>query len=226
MTQPLFRLSGIRFAYPGCAPILDGASLSLDAGQRLAVNGDNGAGKTTLLRLMVGLLTPQAGEIWAFGAARRREADFREVRARAGLLFQDPDDQLFCPTVAEDVAFGPLNLGKSPAEAETIARRVLARLGIDQLSDQAGHRLSTGQKRLAALASVLAMEPEILLLDEPSAGLDRTARTRLFETLRALPQAMILVSHDSAFRDGLADSHVLLSEGRLIPGRMPNLPED
>ncbi|MEA4836760.1 MAG: ABC transporter ATP-binding protein [Rhodospirillaceae bacterium] len=221
MTPPLLLLSGIRFAYPGCPPILDQATLSLAPGQRLAVNGDNGAGKTTLLKLMVGLLKPQAGTIWAFGVARRCEADFREVRARAGLLFQDPDDQLFCPTVAEDVAFGPINLGKSPAEANAIARRVLAGLGIDSLSDHAGHRLSTGQKKLAALASVLAMEPEILLLDEPSAGLDRTARTRLFETLRVLPQAMILVSHDAAFRDGLADSHVLLSEGRLIP----DLPE-
>lgn len=222
MTPPLLLLSGIRFAYPGCPPILDQATLSLAPGQRLAVNGDNGAGKTTLLKLMVGLLKPQAGTIWAFGAARRREADFREVRARAGLLFQDPDDQLFCPTVAEDVAFGPINLGRSSAEANAIARRVLAGLGIESLAGHAGHRLSTGQKKLAALASVLAMEPEILLLDEPSAGLDRTARTRLFETLRALPQAMILVSHDATFRDGLADSHVLLSEGRLIS----DLPED
>ncbi len=213
---PLLHMAGVRFAYDGSAAVLDGADLALMPGERVALVGDNGSGKTTLLHLMVGLLRPQTGRIFAFGRERRTEADFHEVRGRAGLLFQDPDDQLFCPTVAEDVAFGPLNLGRSRDEVPEIVRATLARLGLAGFENRITHKLSGGEKRLVTLAAVLAMEPEVLLLDEPTTALDDASTHRLLEVLEALPQAMIVVSHDRSFRDRLVTRPVLLKEGRIL----------
>lgn len=211
----LIQLTDIHFAYPGQAPVLAGASFALDEGQRLSLTGPNGAGKSTLLRIILGLTRPDSGEVTIFGQPRRAEADFHEVRRRIGLVFQDPDDQLFCPTVAEDVAFGPLNLGKSRDEALSIVEKVLSDLDLRHLRDRITHKLSGGEKRLVTLATVLAMEPEVLLLDEPTNALDPKNEARLLEILQALPQAMLLVSHDPAFREALAPAKVELSEGRL-----------
>jgi len=213
--MPLFELSDIHFAYPGQAPVLCRAHLVLHRGQRLSITGPNGAGKSTLLRIMVGLLRPESGRVVAFGAERRSEAAFHEVRRRAGLVFQDPDDQLFCPTVAEDIAFGPLNLGKSRAEAAAIVDRTLARLDLLHLRDRITYKLSGGEKRLVTLATVLAMEPEVLLLDEPTNALDEANEARLVEILQALPQAMLVVSHDSGFRARIAPESLHLRDGRL-----------
>ncbi|MCF4167402.1 energy-coupling factor ABC transporter ATP-binding protein [Zavarzinia compransoris] len=210
-----FDLAGIGFAYPGQPPILDGAALTLAPGERLCIAGPNGAGKSTLLKIMVGLLKPTSGRVTAFGAERREEQDFHEVRRRAGLVFQDADDQLFCPTVAEDIAFGPLNLGKSRAEALTIVEAVLARLDLRHLRDRITHRLSGGEKRLVTLASVLAMEPDVLLLDEPTNALDERNEARLIEILLSLPQAMVVVSHDADFRHSIATRNLRLKDGRL-----------
>lgn len=215
MSAPLFHLEAVRFAHDPTRPLLDGVDFRLHAGERVALLGDNGTGKTTLLHLMLGLLRPQAGRIVAFGAERRREADFHDVRARAGLLFQDPDDQLFCPTVAEDVAFGPLNLGAGRAEAKRKVAEALARVGLDGFESRVTHKLSGGEKRLVTLAAVLAMEPEVLLLDEPSNALDRTARQRLMDILAALPQAMVVISHDHELVERLATRSVRLSDGKL-----------
>jgi cobalt/nickel transport system ATP-binding protein len=181
----------------------------------LVIEGPNGAGKTTLLHLVVGLLRPAAGRIVAFGRERRQERDFHEVRARAGLLFQDADDQLFCPTVLEDVAFGPINLGRTPAQAREIAEATLVAVGLDGFGPRITHRLSGGEKRLATLACVLAMRPDALLLDEPTTGLDERAEAALTRLLLDLPQAMLIVSHDRAFRDRLATRRVKLRDGRL-----------
>ncbi|EEX12138.1 cobalt import ATP-binding protein CbiO 2 [Citreicella sp. SE45] len=213
----LIALSDIRFAYPGHAPVLDGVSLRLMPGQRLSLTGPNGAGKSTLLRIALGLQRPDAGTVTAFGTPRREEADFHEVRRRIGLVFQDPDDQLFCPTVAEDVAFGPLNLGRSRDEALAIVDRVLGDLDLAHLRDRITHKLSGGEKRLVTLATVLAMEPEALLLDEPTNALDPKNEGRLLEILRALPQAILLVSHSAAFRAALAPDALDLRDGRLVP---------
>lgn len=213
----LFALQGICFAYDIGRPVLQNADFILSADERVALVGGNGAGKTTLLQIMVGLLKPQSGEIIAFGDRRRSEHDFRGVRGRAGLLFQDPDDQLFCPTVAEDVAFGPLNLGRNRAEAGRLVTRTLARLGLQGLENRVTYKLSGGEKRLVALATVLAMEPEVLLLDEPTAALDEGAQDRLLDILAGLPQAMVIVSHDRAFRERLATRHMTLAAGRLRP---------
>ncbi|NOD76973.1 MULTISPECIES: energy-coupling factor ABC transporter ATP-binding protein [unclassified Ruegeria] len=212
----ILKLEDIHFAYPGQAYVLDGASLSLDPGQRLSIAGPNGAGKSTLFRIALGLQKPTAGRVIALGKDRRAEADFHEVRREIGLVFQDPDDQLFCPTVAEDIAFGPLNLGRSKAEALAIVDKVLSDLGLMHLRDRITHKLSGGEKRLVTLAAVLAMEPQALLLDEPTNALDTKNEARLLEILKDLPQAILLVSHAPSFRQALAPDTLELRNGKLV----------
>jgi cobalt/nickel transport system ATP-binding protein len=214
MSSPLFELEAVAFGYPG-HPVLESVSLTLSPGDRVALVGANGAGKTTLLHLMVGLCRPQRGRIVAFSQPRSCERDFHEVRLRTGLLFQDPDDQLFAPTVLEDVAFGPLNQGFSKEEALDIACSTLSILGLDGLEQRVTHKLSGGEKRLASLATVLAMRPEVLLLDEPTNGLDEATEQRLVEHLEALPQAMLFISHDRRFVERLARRAVMLRDGRV-----------
>ena len=214
MNGPLIELREVDFAYGPGRPVLSGWSFCLRPGERVALLGTNGCGKTTLLHLMVGLLRPKAGQIEAFGRRRAVEADFHEVRRRVGLLFQDADDQLFCPTVAEDVAFGPLNLGKSRDEVRRIVAGTLDWLGLAGYEHRVTYRLSGGEKRLVALATVLAMQPEVLLLDEPSGGLDDACTERLIGVLARLPQAMIVVSHDRAFWEAVTTSVAELKEGK------------
>lgn len=213
----LIELEGICFGYPNAELVLNRASLSLSPGERLSITGPNGAGKSTLLKIIVGLLTPEAGTLRVFGEARSNEADFEEVRRSVGLVFQDADDQLFCPTVAEDIAFGPLNLGRTRDEALAIVDDVLTRLDLMRLRDRITHHLSGGEKRLVTLATVLAMEPEVLLLDEPTNALDVDNWARLVEIVNTLPQAVLLVSHDPAFREAVAPRALHLSDGRLLP---------
>lgn len=212
---PLLELIDIHFSYPG-RPVLKEASFSLYPGERLALVGANGAGKSSLLQLTLGLKQPDAGRILAFGHECSSEAQFRPLRGRIGLLFQDSDDQLFCPTVLEDVAFGPLNLGSSPTQARDQAEKVLGQLGLEHYAQRLSYRLSAGEKRLVALATVLAMEPEILLLDEPNTGLDTQSEARLIAQLQTLPQAMVIVSHDKGLLTQLATRALLLQDGRLL----------
>jgi len=195
--------------------IFHSVQLTLKKGDRLALLGSNGTGKTSLLKLIVGLNKPSQGNIIAFGKERNSESDFLEVRQRVGLLFQDSDDQLFCPTVLEDVAFGPLNLGNTEEQARNIALSVLNDLGLSELADRVTYRLSGGQKRLVALATVLAMSPDVLLLDEPTNGLDDQSKERLLSLLTSLDQTMILVSHDQAVIERLANRAVMMNEGTL-----------
>jgi cobalt/nickel transport system ATP-binding protein len=212
----ILALENIHFAYPGQQPVLDGASVQLTAGQRLSIAGPNGAGKSTLFRIALGLQLPTSGRVTIFGKERRVESDFHEVRRRIGLVFQDPDDQLFCPTVAEDIAFGPLNLGRTKGEALAIVDKVLSDLNLMHLRDRITHKLSGGEKRLVTLATVLAMEPEALLLDEPTNALDTKNEARLLEILQDLPQAILLVSHNPAFRAELAPDTLELRDGKLL----------
>ena len=216
MSEPLIRLRDVHFSYDGSRSVLAGCDFTLEPGQRVALVGPNGSGKTTLLHLAVGLLQPSAGTIEAFGKVRHSEADFHEVRCRAGLLFQEADDQLFCPTVAEDVAFGPLNLGKSREEVRRIVARVLHALRLDGYEHRITYKLSGGEKRLVALATVLAMEPEVLLLDEPVSALDEEATEQLIEILAGLPQAMVIVSHDREFLSRTTKSTVRLCDGKVV----------
>ena len=216
--EPSLCFCGVGFFYEPSRPVLSGISLKLYPEQRLGMTGPTGCGKTTLLHLAVGLLHPTAGQIEVFGQPRRRESDFAEVRGRVGLLFQDAEDQLFCPTVAEDVAFGPLNLGKSRTDAVDIVRRTLHMLDLAGYEDRATYRLSAGEKRLVALASVLAMEPQILLLDEPTTGLDEHFHGRVIEILGSLPMAMLVASHDLGFLGSVTDQVVAIHEGMLQDG--------
>jgi cobalt/nickel transport system ATP-binding protein len=215
MTTPLLELRQVHFGFLD-RHVLGGVDFALYPGERVGLIGPNGAGKTTLLHLLVGLRRPSAGQVIVFGEERRVEADFIPVRARVGLIFQDPDDQLFCPTVLEDVAFGPLNLGRSPPEARADAEQTLDVLGLGGFSGRVTHRLSAGEKRLVALATVLAMRPDVLLLDEPTNGLDERSEGRLLEHLQGLGQAMLIVSHDRRLLKRLATRIVSLSDGRLV----------
>lgn len=217
MSETLLRFEDVSFDYASGRPVLAGCDFQLDAGQRVALLGANGSGKSTLLHLAVGLLRPGRGTIVAFGRPRRAEVDFHEVRRRAGLLFQDSDDQLFCPTVGEDVAFGPLNLRQPRDEVRRVVRRTLEAVGLAGYEERITYRLSGGEKRLVALATVLAMQPDVLLLDEPTGGLDEAGTRRVVSLLADLPQAMVLVAHDRDFLQELASSAVRLHAGRLEP---------
>lgn len=212
---PIFRLTGLSFAYGPNRPVLDGVDFELRRGQRIALHGANGSGKTTLFHVMMGLVRPQQGRVEAFGARRSTEAEFFEVRSRVGLLLQDSDDQLFSPTVLEDVAFGPLNFGAAPKKAREIALETLSELGLVELAGRATHHLSGGQRRLVALATVLAMKPDALLLDEPSAGLDEPNVERLIDLLDHLPQARIIISHDADFLSRTTTQRLHLVHGRI-----------
>lgn len=198
--EPLIELYDITFAYPGApSPVFQDFNFQLLPGNHVGLVGPNGCGKTTLLRLIMGLLRPQAGRIVIFGQEISKEKDFVAVRQKVGLLFQNADDQLFCPTVLEDVAFGPLNQGKRPAEALQISRETMARLGLQGFEDRVTYKLSGGEKKLVSLATVLAMQPQLLLLDEPTAGLDESTRHRLIHILQDLDIAYMIVSHENGF---------------------------
>jgi cobalt/nickel transport system ATP-binding protein len=212
---PIIELKGATFGYPGGPPILRQLDFTLRRGERIGIMAPNGSGKTTLFHLIMGLVKPLAGRVSIFGREVREEKDFAEVRRRIGLLFQDPDDQLFSPTVLEDVAFGPLNLGKTKTEAAAIARRTLTFLGLNGFEDRITFKLSGGEKRLVSLATVLAMEPEALLLDEPENGLDTRTRARLMEILRSLDIAYILISHELEFLAATTHLIYTMGEGRI-----------
>lgn len=200
MTEPLIELSHVTFAYPGAPqPVFQDFNFQLLPDNHVGLTGPNGCGKTTMLHLIMGLLRPQAGSIIVFGEEVKKEQDFVKVRQRVGLLFQNPDDQLFCPTVLEDVAFGPLNQGKAPAEAVQIARETMERLGLAGFEDRVTYKLSGGEKKLVSLATVLAMQPRLLLLDEPTTGLDEATRHRLIHILQDLDIGYMIVSHEPEF---------------------------
>jgi cobalt/nickel transport system ATP-binding protein len=178
--------------------------------------GPNGCGKTTLVHLIMGLLKPSAGRIEIFKKPVVTEKDFRKVRGKIGLLFQDADDQLFSPTVLEDVAFGPLNLGKSQDEAMDIARNTLKFLGLEGFEDRITYKLSGGEKKLVSLATILAMEPEVLLLDEPISGLDDKTKATLKNVLLDLDLSYILISHEIDFLADITDSIYTMENGKIL----------
>jgi cobalt/nickel transport system ATP-binding protein len=217
--SPLIRLDGVAVSRGG-VPLLRDVDLALMAGERLAIVGPNGAGKSTLLRTVVGLERASRGTVHLFGADCATEKQFRLYRPRIGFLFQDSDDQLFCPTVIEDVAFGPLNTGCSDDQARARAREALDQLGIGHLADRISHRLSGGEKRLVCLAGLIAMRPDVLLLDEPTNGVDARNEQRLRDALRAFSGAMLLVSHDEHFVADLATRAMVIDDGVLSPAEV------
>jgi cobalt/nickel transport system ATP-binding protein len=211
----LINLEGVSFNYPGGPPVLNQLDFKLNRGNRIGLIAPNGSGKTTLLHLIMGLLKPSVGRIEIFGKRTRDEKDFADVRRKIGLLFQDADDQLFSPTVLEDVAFGPLNLGKPKNEALQIAQKTLDFLGLNGFEDRITFKLSGGEKRLVSLATVLAMAPEVLLLDEPVNGLDIKTKAKLKEVLSSLDLSFILISHDFDFLAETVDAIYTMQDGKI-----------
>lgn len=211
----LIRLEDISFAYPGDGLVLDKLDFSLVRGERIGLIGPNGSGKTTLFYIIMGLLKPTSGRIEIFGNTVCGEKAFGSIREKIGLLFQDSDDQLFSPTVIEDVAFGPLNLGNSPEETLLIARDTLNKLGIAGLEGRVTYKLSVGEKRLAALATVLAMKPEILILDEPDSGLDNQTTDRIIDVLNNLNLSCIITSHNMDFLLKTTNKTYGMEKGRI-----------
>ena len=204
----------LRFTYPNGVQGLDGLDLHIAHGERVAVLGPNGAGTTTLMLHLNALLTG-TGELEVAGL-RVGHDDVRDLRARVGLIFQDPDDQLFMPTVREDVAFGPLNLGCSRTEVDDRVAEALGTVRMGEHADRAPHQLSLGQRRRVAIAAVLAMHPSLLVLDEPSANLDPRTRRELMETLDAIDRTLVIVTHDLPLAAVLCERSVLLSAGRIV----------
>ncbi|AQT80742.1 cobalt ABC transporter ATP-binding protein [Mycolicibacterium litorale] len=215
MTAPAIRVEQLHYRYPDGRVALDGVDLSVAPGERVAILGPNGAGKTTLMLHLNGVLSATSGTVEISGIALHRST-LRDIRRRVGLVFQDPDDQLFMPTVAQDVAFGPANFGVTGDALTARVRTALEVVGMAEHGDRSPAHLSGGQRRRAALATVLACEPEILVLDEPSANLDPVARRELAETLAALPATMIIVTHDLPYAAQLCDRAVILDGGVVV----------
>ncbi len=216
MTEPLLTLTGIRFAYPGAdSPVLDGLDYQFTPDQRIGLFGPNGSGKTTLMHVMLGLLKPHAGEIRHKGRPVSTPQDFQALRLSLALLLQNADDQIIYPTVLDDVAFGPLNRGLSERQAREKAEWALDLLGLAGFAERLAHRLSGGEKKLVSLAGVLAMEPDALILDEPTNGLDPETRERLVDILGKLDKPMIVVSHDWEFLERVTKTYQSIEHGRL-----------
>ncbi len=211
----MLEVDRVTFEYPGGGEVLRGVSFCLDEGERVALLGPNGAGKSTLLLHLNGLLQPTSGAVRVDGIVVREDTA-REVRRRVGLVFQNPDDQLFLPTLLEDVAFGPLNEGEPGDVAAERARRQLEELGLAGRGGRAAHHLSGGEKRLASLATVLVSRPRLLVLDEPTNGLDSRARRRVVDLLRSRDETLLVATHDLEVARAVCDRAVVLSGGAIV----------
>jgi cobalt/nickel transport system ATP-binding protein len=205
----------LRYSYPDGTEALSGVSLSVEAGERVALIGPNGAGKTTLVLHLIGLLERDGGEVTVGGIALSKETA-REVRRRVGVVFQDPDDQLFMTTVRQDVEFGPANHGVTGAELGDRVASALEAVGLAHAADRAPHHLSVGERRRAAIATVLAMEPEVVVLDEPSANLDPEGRESLAELLSGLGQTILMITHDLPYAAEVCDRALVMNAGRIV----------
>lgn len=212
---PVVAVQGLAYAYPDGNQALYGVNLTVQPGERVALLGPNGAGKTTLALHLNGILSPGAGSVSISGMPVSKK-HLPEIRRRVGLVFQDPDDQLFLPTVGQDVAFGPANLGLRGAELRQRVDEALAAVGLPEVADRVPHHLSFGQRRRVAVATVLAMRPELLVLDEPTSNLDPAARRELAEVLTALDTTMLMVTHDLPYALQLCPRSVILSDGVVV----------
>ncbi|MFC5148187.1 energy-coupling factor ABC transporter ATP-binding protein [Streptomyces aureoversilis] len=211
-SPPSLEVSGLAYAYPDGHQALFGVDLAVARGERVALLGPNGAGKTTLVLHLNGILGGGLGRVSVAGLPVEKR-NLAEIRRRVGIVFQDPDDQLFMPTVREDVAFGPAAAGLRGAELAACVEKALARVGMAGFADRPPHHLSFGQRRRVAVATVLAMEPEILVLDEPSSNLDPASRRELADVLRSLDVTVLMVTHDLPYALELCERSVVLSEG-------------
>lgn len=213
---PILAIRDLGFCYEGhaAAPVLQGITLTLAPGERVGLVGCNGVGKSTLLKILVGILPMQQGALEVAGLSMQRE-NLAAIRRKVGYIFQDSDSQLFMPTVAADVAFAAQNYGYPPEEVAARTRRALQQVHIEDCADRPVYRLSGGQKKLASIAGILTLDPDLILMDEPSAALDPKNRRNLIEILRGLPCGMLIASHDLDFIYDTCSRVVLLHEGRV-----------
>ncbi len=215
MSRSVLCVRDLAFAYPDGHQALFGISFDVAEGERLAVIGPNGSGKTTLMLHLNGVLTPGAGGVQVGGLPTAKE-NLKEIRRRVGIVFQDPDDQLFMPTVTEDVAFGPLNMGLDAERVQRCVRDALRAVRMEDFADRPPHHLSFGQRRRVTVATVLAMQPQILVLDEPTSNLDPASRRELSEILQGLDVTLLMVTHDLPYALELCPRVLLLSRGTIV----------
>jgi cobalt/nickel transport system ATP-binding protein len=215
-------LKEVGFSYPESAPALQGINITISPGEKVALVGPNGAGKSTLLHLMSGLFLPRTGEVLVNGT-RLTKKDAVQVRRQVGFLFQDPDDQIFMPSVWEDVAFGPINMRLPEDQVKTRVAKAMADCGISDYGDRIPHRLSLGEKKRVAMAGLLAMDPGILLLDEPTANLDPVGRRDLIRVLTGCPQTLVLATHDLTTAFELTQRVIVLKRSVIFDGSFREL---
>lgn len=215
---PSLQISNLAFAYPDGNQALFGVNLTINKGERVALLGPNGAGKTTLVMHMNGIHPTMQGEVRVAGELVdvKNKESLKSIRSKVGIVFQDPDDQLFMPTVGEDVAFGPYNMGLRGAELNAVVDEALTQVGMLEFKDRAPHHLSFGQRRRVAVATVLAMKPEILVMDEPSSNLDPASRRELADVVRSLDVTIVMVTHDLPYAMELCERSVILSGGVIV----------
>lgn len=218
MSDPVLELNRVAYAYPDGHQALFGVDLHVHRGEKIALLGPNGAGKTTLVLHLNGILFPGAGEVRIAGMPVNQE-NIKQIRSKVGIVFQDPDDQLFMPTVRDDVAFGPSNMGVVGHALTETVNASLAAVGMLEFADRSPQHLSFGQRRRVAIATVLAMKPEILVLDEPSSNLDPAARREIAEILDSLDITMLMVTHDLPYALELCSRSVILSSGTIVADR-------
>jgi cobalt/nickel transport system ATP-binding protein len=215
-------LKGVGYSYPESPPALKDVNLSIAPGEKVALVGPNGAGKSTLLHLMSGLFLPGGGEVIVNGIKLTKK-DAPQVRRQVGFLFQDPDDQIFMPSVWEDVAFGPINMRLPEEEVRARVAKAMADCGISEFGDRVPHRLSLGEKKRVAMAGILAMDPGILLLDEPTANLDPQGRRDLVRVLQACQQTLVLATHDLTTAFELTQRVIVLKKTVIFDGTFREL---
>ena len=211
----MIEMKQVSFSYEKDRPVLQKLSFRIEEGEAVGLIGANGAGKSTVMKLLLGLLSPNEGEVLVDGAAVGKKT-LGEVRRKLGFVLQNSDNQMFMPTVYEDMIFAPLNYGLSREEAERRVDAVLEQLGLQELKHRHNHRISGGEKRMAAIATILAMEPEVILMDEPSSALDPYNRRLVINTIRALPQTKLITSHDLDMILDTCRRVILLDRGRIV----------
>jgi len=218
MSELSLQVKDLAYAYPDGHQALFGVNLDLRRGEKVALLGPNGAGKTTLVMHLNGIIPTMQGTVSVAGqvVVADKKAQLAEIRHKVGIVFQDPDDQLFMPTVGEDVAFGPYNAGLRGTELENAVKTALELVGMYEFLDRPPHHLSFGQRRRVAVATVLAMKPEILVMDEPSSNLDPASRRELADIVRSLDVTLLMVTHDLPFAYELCERSVILSGGVIV----------
>jgi cobalt/nickel transport system ATP-binding protein len=211
----ILKMEDVLYRYEDDITALNNISFTIDRGDSVAILGPNGAGKSTLMKLAAGLLFPDSGKIELFGEELTKR-NAKELRKNMGILFQDPDDQIFMPKVKEDVAFGPINLGKSESEVRELVKEAMKKTGLEGFEDRVPHHLSYGEKKRVAIAGILAMEPKVLLLDEPTANLDPKGRVELMEIIKKSCDTLVCATHDINIAAQLADKIIILNHSVIL----------